>query len=97
MYYTVLAVPTETRAHRRLRGARACMKAGRISSNVKECKFGLFSSRRPTSNVNNKSVLRSIIYLISLNELFHITRSINQVILRGYTFYFKHSYISLRK
>ena len=48
MYYTVLAVPTETRAHRRLRGARARMKAGRISSNVKECKFGLFSSRRPT-------------------------------------------------
>ena len=58
MYYTVLAVPTETRAHRRLRGARARMKAGRISSNVKECKFGLFSSRHPTSNVNNKSVLR---------------------------------------
>ena len=77
MYYTVLAVPTETRAHRRLRGARARMKAGRISSNVKECKFGLFSSRRPTSNVNNKSVLRSIIYLISLNELLHaqLTRS----------------------
>ena len=71
----MLALPTETRVHRLLRGARARMKSGRISSNVKECKFGLFSSRRPTSNVNNKSVLRSIIYLISLNELFHITRS----------------------